>query len=139
MPPPLKSDKCFEFCHNLDMNYPKFTNETDFYSQKDALACGHVNFSFKMTEKKLNIKNAPSPLGLFFQKFYFFPRKLDLFHQLSTKKINGTSTPTGIKINFSSKNYMDFSFFFKFESFFFIIYPRKPLSTNISPLKDYFY
>jgi len=119
------------------MNYRKFTNETDFYSQKDALACGHVNFSFKMTEKKKK-KKKKKTLGLFFQKFYIFPRKLDLFHQLSTKKINGTSTPTGIKINFSSKNYMDFSFFFKFESFFFIIYPRKPLSTNISPFKDYF-
>ena len=54
------------------MNYRKFTNETDFYSQKDALACGHVNFSFKMTEKKLNIKNPPSPLGLFFFKNFIF-------------------------------------------------------------------
>ena len=49
--PPLKSDKCFEFCHNLDMNYRKFTNESDFYSQKDALSCGHVKFSFKMSKK----------------------------------------------------------------------------------------
>ena len=72
MPPPLKSDKCFEFCHNLDMNYRKFTNETDFYSQKDALACGHVNFSFKMTEKKLNIKNPPSPPWTFFFKNFIF-------------------------------------------------------------------
>ena len=38
--------------------------------------------------------------GLFFLIFYIFPRKLDLFHHLSTKKINGTATLSGIKITF---------------------------------------
>ena len=41
----------FEFCHSLDMNYRKFTNESDFYSQKDALPCEHAIFSIQMTEK----------------------------------------------------------------------------------------
>ena len=41
----------FEFCHNLDMNYRKFTNESDFYSQKDALSCDYAIFSFQMTKK----------------------------------------------------------------------------------------
>ena len=41
----------FEFCHNLDMNNQKFTDESDFDSQIDALSCGHDIFSFQMTEK----------------------------------------------------------------------------------------
>ena len=120
------------------MNYRKYTYDSDIYSQKDALSCGNAIFQFQMTEKKLNIKNPPSPLRIFFQFFYIFPRKLNLFHQLSTKKINGTSTPCDIKITFSFKTYMDFSFFFRFESFFIKLYHRKQLSINIQPFQALF-
>ena len=43
----------FKFCHNLDMNYRKYTYDSDFYLQKHALFCGNAIFSFQITKKKL--------------------------------------------------------------------------------------
>ena len=62
--------------------------KSEFSLQKDALYCGHTVFSFQMTKKKLAL-NSSSPLGLFFQKFYIFSRKLNLFNQICTKIIMG--------------------------------------------------
>ena len=41
----------FEFCHNLYMNYRKYTYESDFESQKDAFYCGNDIFSYQMKKK----------------------------------------------------------------------------------------
>ena len=62
-----------------------------------------------MIEKNETSKTSLPLLNFFFlQNFIFSLRKLDLFHQLSTEKINETSTPYGIKVTFSFKDYMDF-------------------------------
>ena len=56
-----------------------------------------IFFSFHIT-KKLTLKKLP-PFRL--KKII---RKLNLFLKLSIEKINGTSTPSGVKITFSLKN-----------------------------------
>ena len=60
--PPWKVIGGFEFCHNLYMNYRKYTYESDFESQKDALYCGNNIFSYQV---KKNVNNKTLlPLGL---------------------------------------------------------------------------
>ena len=54
------------------MNYRKYTYDSDIYSQKDALSCGNAIFQFQMTEKKINIKNPPSPPWTFFFQIFIF-------------------------------------------------------------------
>ena len=56
-----------------------------------------IFFSFHIT-KKLTLKKLP-PLDL--KKII---KKLNLFLKLSIEKINGTSTPSGVKITFLLKN-----------------------------------
>ena len=68
-----------------------------------------IFFSFHIT-KKLTLKKLP-PLGL-----KRIIRKLNLFLKLSIEKINGTSTPSGVKITFFIKKW----------------------STYINPFKGYF-
>ena len=57
-----------------------------------------IFFSFHIT-KKLTLKKLPPPFRL--KKIII---KLNLFLKLSIEKINGTSTPSGVKITFSLKN-----------------------------------
>ena len=72
------------------MNYRKYTYDSDIYSQKDALSCGNAIFQFQMTEKKIIIKNPPSPLRLFFFKiFIFFLESLTSFTNYPLKKLMG--------------------------------------------------
>ena len=60
------------------MNYGKYTYESDFESQKDALYCGNDIFSYQM---KKNVNNKTLlPLGLKKKT-----RKLNLFFQIIHK------------------------------------------------------
>ena len=60
------------------MNYRKYTYESDFESQKDALYCGNDIFSYQV---KKNVNNKTLlPLGLKKKT-----RKLNLFFKLSIK------------------------------------------------------
>ena len=54
-------------------------------------------------------RNSPPPLDFFCLKKIYFPYKgKSLISNYPSKQNNGTSTPSGIKITFSFKDYMDF-------------------------------
>ena len=54
---------------------------SDITLEKDALSCGIIHFSFKLTKKNLKLlKPLLAPhLELFFKNFYISPKKLHLF------------------------------------------------------------
>ena len=101
--PPLKSEQTFSILAiTWSWNIENIHMYSDITLEKDALSCGIIHFSFKLTKKILNFKNPPAPpLDIFFQNFYFPPKKLHLFIKLSIKKISGTSSPSVLKIKFS--------------------------------------
>ena len=111
------------------MNNKKFTDESDFYLQMDALSCGHNIFIFQITEKKIKHWNPclPPPLTFF---SYIFPRKLNLFLKLSIKKLNGTSTLSAIQIYFLIE--------WIFQFFFFKLHHRNSYLSIFGSFKHYF-
>ena len=86
------------------MNYWKYTYDSDDYSQKDTISCGNAICHLRWQKNR----NSPPPLDFFCLKKYIFPIKVNHLSQIIHQKKNGTSTPSGIKITFSFKDYMDF-------------------------------
>ena len=87
------------------MNYWKYTYDSDDYSQKDTISCGNAICHLRWQKNR----NSPPPLDFFCLKNTYFPYKgKSLISNYPSKQNNGTSTPSGIKITFSFKDYMDF-------------------------------